>query len=133
MKFGLHSSSGQRGRGLCGMEGRSSSAAVAAAAASRVAVCLYGGEDQRAVLLDRVEDEQLADGRADGHDAHVRQDRRVGAEEGDDGHDLERDEQACVQGARDPVGRGWAGARRAGRGWVLRRMELSGVGARLVM
>ena len=79
-----------------------------------MAVCLYGGEDQRAVLLDRVEDEQLADGRADGHDAHVREDRWVGAEEGDDGHNLERDEQACVRGARDPVGRGLG---RGAAGW----------------
>mmetsp|Transcript_3899 Transcript_3899/g.8444 ORF Transcript_3899/g.8444 Transcript_3899/m.8444 type:complete len:237 (-) Transcript_3899:916-1626(-) len=39
---------------------------------------LDGGEDERAVLFDGVEDEELPHGRAYGHDQHVVQDQRVG-------------------------------------------------------
>jgi hypothetical protein len=50
--------------------------------------CLDGGEHEGAIVLDRVKDEELADGRTDRHDHDVRHDAGLGEEERRDLHDL---------------------------------------------
>ena len=67
---------------------------------------LDGGKDERAVVLDGVEDEELADGRADGHGHNVRHDRRVVPQILHHLHDLERHQQA--QRCGNDVGTGGA-------------------------
>ena len=54
---------------------------------------LNGSEDEGAVALDSVEDEELPHRRAHGHDADVVADLGVGADEAGDGEDLEVEQQ----------------------------------------